>query len=62
MKSKERKMKRMEERQKEMLRELENRERIWNAAMAGDEKACRFLAKQYLGHENVQVDEAERSA
>ncbi len=52
----------MEERQKEMLRELENRKRIWNAAMAGDEKACRFLAKQYLGNEDEKGEEVMRSA
>lgn len=42
-------MKRIEARRQELLREIENRARIWNAAMAGDARACIFLSKQYWG-------------
>lgn len=49
MKSQARKAKRMEARRQELLREMENRKRIWNAAINGDARACMFLSKQYLG-------------
>lgn len=49
MKSQARKMKRIEARRQELLREIENRARIWNAAMAGDAQARTFLSKQYWG-------------
>jgi hypothetical protein len=39
----------MEARRQELLREMENRKRIWNAAINGDARACMFLSKQYLG-------------
>jgi len=49
MKSQARKLKRMEARRQVLLREMENRQRMWNAAIAGDVKARIFLAKQYWG-------------
>ncbi len=49
MKSQARKIKRMAARRQELLREIENRERIWKAAMAGDSEARMFLSKQYWG-------------
>jgi len=48
MKSQARQRKRMEARRQELLREMENRKRIWNAAMSGDAEASKFLLKQYL--------------
>lgn len=49
MKSQARRLKRMEARRQDLLREMENRQRMWNAAIAGDAKARIFLSKQYWG-------------
>jgi hypothetical protein len=49
MKSQARKLKRMEARRQDLLREMENRQRMWNAAIAGDVQARIFLSKQYRG-------------
>jgi len=54
MKSQARKARRMEARRQELLREMEDRKRIWNAAVTGDAKACMFLSKQYLGKKDEQ--------
>lgn len=42
-------MKRMEIRRLELILEIENRKRLWNAAMAGDGEAREFLSRQYRG-------------
>jgi len=49
MKSEARRAKRLEARRQQLLHEIESRKRIWNAAIAGDAEACRYLSMQYWG-------------